>query len=167
MTAKIPATSEEQIAQLGKIRRIPTQIDLLTGDLVVNPPKRGDGSHIKLKPAGFEKPIVPGMASYAGEGPEGKHCNDCAFFGEVAVLRPDAKETVEMNREGCVKFASRSGHASPGYKTNIRYCSACSLFEERVRAISRFVVNMDGEVIPLDQFPQMNFHTWALKRKGT
>ena len=61
------------------------QGDLFTGEWQAECPKRGNGSHIRLKPVDGEKPIVPGMASYAGEGPAGTYCRDCAHYGVVAV----------------------------------------------------------------------------------
>jgi len=43
------------------------QRDLFTGEWNVERPKRGSGSHVRLKPIDGEKAVVPGMASYAGE----------------------------------------------------------------------------------------------------
>lgn len=163
MASRPHATSEEQIAELGKIRRIPRDVDMFTGEVVTKPPKRGNGRHIVLKPTGIEKPVVPGMASYAGEGPHGKYCRDCDSFGEVAVVRPDGAETIEMNRRGCVKWASRMGHAQPMGARSIDACAACKHFTEAVKPVRRFVIDQAGKIIPLDNFPTGNLRVWLRK----
>ena len=105
------------------------------------------------------------MASYAGEGPAGKYCRDCANFGEVAVLRPDGAETVEKNRRGCVIWAASMGHASPVSGRSIELSDACKHFAEAKQPVSRFIIDQVGEIIPVDQFPQRNLHLWALARR--
>jgi hypothetical protein len=140
---------------------------MFSGEVVTKPPKRGNGSHIVLKATGIEKPVVPGMASYAGEGPPNKYCRDCDSFGEVAVVRPDGNETVEMNRRGCVLWASRMGHAQPMSAKSIEICDACKHFTEAAKPARRFVIDQAGEVIPVDEFPKGNIHAWLRKRRET
>ena len=103
------ATSEDQRAALGGIKRKPVQIDLLSGELVLKKPKSGNGSHILLKREGEEKAAVSGMASWAGSDPEGKYCEDCAFYGSVAVQRPNS--LVDRALAACLRAGSR--HAAP------------------------------------------------------
>ena len=90
------------------------------------PPKRGNGSHVRLKPFDGEKPAVPGMASYAGEGPAGTYCRDCVHFGVVAVQT--GVDDVEINRTGCAIYAQRMGHAAPTTRRDIRLFPACKHF---------------------------------------
>lgn len=81
------ATSEEQVAQLGRVRRKPTQIDMFTGELVVKPPKRGNGLHVQLHRSPDEPVRAIGMAHFPGTGPNRKYCQDCAHFGDIEVYR--------------------------------------------------------------------------------
>jgi hypothetical protein len=159
-----PLTSEEQAAALGRVKYKPSQRDMFTGEISEKPPKRGNGSHIILKPIGIEKPTVPGMADYAGEGPDGKYCRDCSHYGEVAVQRPNGYVeevgTVEMNRGGCVIYASRMGHSSVVAAKSIELCNACKLFEEPKAGDPRcFVIGPSGVVSRLHAFPKP-LKTW-------
>ncbi len=130
----------------GKADRKYLQGDLLSGDWMAKPPKRGNGSHLRLKALEGEKPAVPGMASYAGEGPPGRYCRDCDHFGEVAVQT--GAGAVEMNRAGgCVLYARRMGHAAPIGRSSISLCSACKHFTETSGGSPRrFVVDHCGVV---------------------
>lgn len=164
--AKRPhAATEEQAAALGNVKYKPMQRDMFTGELMERPPKRGNGSHIALKPIGIEKPTVPGMADYAGEGPTGKYCRDCRHFGEVAVQRPNGLTqeigTVEMSRGGCSIWASRMGHASPIGGKGVELCGACKLFEDREGKLpSCFVIGPSGVLTRLHSFPR-SLKDWA------
>lgn len=127
MATRPHATTEEQVAALGKIRRKPVQIDLLTGDLVTKPPKRGSGSHIALKPTGFERPAIPGMASWAGGGPEGKRCEHCIHLGAVTIQRPNSD--IERSSAACLRYCQRTGHL-PSVRRDITLERACNQFSE-------------------------------------
>lgn len=139
-----PMTSDEQQAALGNVRRIPQQIDLLTGDVVLKPPKRGNGSHVVLKPCGIEKPVVPGMASYAGEGPAGKRCEDCRWFGTVAIHRPSGD--IDEKTDACVRAAQLFGRL-PMVRTDIKHCSACKLFVQLTEPHGIYRIRKDGETV--------------------
>lgn len=157
-------SSEEQQAALGGVKHKPMQRDMFTGELSDRPPKRGSGAHIVLKPIGIEKPFVPGMADYAGEGPDGKYCRECMHFGEVAVQRPNGYTTevgtVEMNRAGCSIWAQRMGHASPVGGQAIDVCKACKLFEDRAGKLPLcFVVDTAGKITRMHKFPAV-LKTW-------
>lgn len=162
-----PLTSEEQQAALGNVQHKPMQIDLLTGELETKKPKRGNGSHIQLKPIGIEKPVEPGMANYAGEGPPGKYCQDCRNFGEIALLRPDGDETVERRQGGCVLYASRMGHAGPLTSKTIALNGACREFVDGATKVHRFIIDNQGVVHRVTEWPKKNLHLWAIeKREG-
>lgn len=136
------ATTEEQRSQLGRIKRKPMQIDMFTGNLVRTKPKTGkpDGSHVVLKDD--DAPIaIPGMAHFAGAGPEGKrcyqcdHCRDLPAFGkkyvltrEQAGLNSDAQpRKIETN--ACRKAAMLfKGVVQRG---GIHLSMACKYFVER------------------------------------
>jgi hypothetical protein len=133
------------------------QGDLLTGEWRAEPPKRGNGSHVRLKSLDVEKTAVPGMASYAGEGPANKYCKDCVFFGKVAVQR--GVDDVEINRTGCVIYAQRMGHAAPTTKRDIRLSPACRHFVAGDDSRRQFIVDRAGAVHPVNKFPA-NLPRW-------
>src|SRR5262245_51649579 len=87
MALRPHATTEEQVAALGNVRRKPAQIDLLTGELVTKKPKAGSGHHIRLHSVAGEPSISPGMAQFAGTGPERTYCMDCAHCSDLEVYR--------------------------------------------------------------------------------
>ena len=118
------------------------QGDLFTGKWEAKPPERGSGSHIRLRSLNCEKLIVPGMASYAGEGPAGKYCKDCDHFGEVAVQH--ALDKPEKNCAGCSIYAQYMGHAAAVPRRDIRFCAACKYFQPADEADRRFVVDQAG-----------------------
>src|SRR5262245_4733293 len=127
------------------------QGDLFTGKWQAERPKRGNGSNILLKPVDGQKPAVPGMASYAGEGPEGQYCKDCAYFGEVAVQR--GPDDIETTRAGCALYARHMGHASPTTRGDIRFCPACKHFREADDAARRFIVDRAGGLYRIEDYP--------------
>lgn len=139
------------------------QGDLFTNEWQVERPKRGNGSHIRLKLLDSEQPIVPGMASYAGDGPKGKYCKDCGHFGEVAVQR--TPDDIEMNKAGCVIYAQRIGHAAPTRRCDIRFCAACKEFEEAGDQTRRFIVDQAGAVHQVRQFPA-DLRQWRPETSG-
>lgn len=140
MATKQHATSEEQKAALGNIRRKPVQIDLLTGELIARKRKSGNGSHIKLKSLGIERPAVPGMASWAGGGPEGKRCKDCAHLGAVTVHRPNSE--IERASVACLRFVQRVGRL-PAVRSDIANSLSCDQFAEPA-GVKAWLVNWDG-----------------------
>ncbi len=108
-------------------------------------PKAGDGRHIKLK-SDDQHIVVPGMASYAGEGPPYKYCQDCHWFGSVMVRRPDL-DTVEHASQACALWAKRMGYASPlGRKRDIAHCAACKHFRDAQGPFRAFRINAAGDI---------------------
>lgn len=65
------------------ITKRPMQRDMFTGNLVKGKPKIGRGNHILLKPLEGEQYAIPGMAHFAGTGPEGKRCSQCLFCRDL------------------------------------------------------------------------------------
>lgn len=126
MATKPHATTEEQTAHLGRVRRKPRYVDMFSGEVSETPPKRGNGSHIALKPLGIERPAVPGMASWAGGGPDGMRCKDCVYLGGVTVVRPSGER--ENSAAACAQYAKRTGHL-PSVRYDITLCSACDQFK--------------------------------------
>lgn len=99
-----PMTGDEQKAALGNVRRIPRDVDMFTGEVVTKPPKRGNGSHVKLKPVGIEKPVVPGMASYAGEGQRGSAAKIAAgSVGLWCAVPMETLRTRKPRKPACVQ----------------------------------------------------------------
>jgi hypothetical protein len=127
------------------------QLDLFTGEWQDKPPKRGTGSHVRLKRFEDEKPAVAGMASFADEGPMGKYCKDCGYFGEIAVQR--TADAIEKNPAGCVFWAQRMGHAAPTTRRDIRFCAACKHFVAADEAVRCFIVDQAGVVYGIDHLP--------------
>lgn len=134
-------TSEDQRKMLGNVRRRPVQIDLLTGNLVPKKIKiaRGD-NHIRLKSEPGEKSRVPGMAHFAGTGPEDKRCQHCKHLADIPVWRRDCStpqmagygadrepKRIELNacRKACEMYEGRV------QRGGLEYESACKYFEER------------------------------------
>jgi hypothetical protein len=123
-----PLSSDEQKAALGNIQRKPQFVDMFTGEASTKLPRRGNGSHVQLKPTGIEKPVIPGMASFAGEGPAGKRCENCQWFGRVKVVRPDM-DTIEVSVDACLRAAQLTGRVHAA-RVQIRFESACRHFSE-------------------------------------
>jgi hypothetical protein len=132
-------------------RRGALQGDLLTGEWHAKPPKRGNGSHVRLTKLDSEKPAVPGMASYSGEGPVGKYCRDCANFGEVAVQI--GVDDAEINRTGCAIYAQRMGRAAPTTRRDIRHQKACKHFVAGDESKRHFIIDRAGALHGVDKFP--------------
>ena len=133
------------------------QGDLFTGEWQAKPPERGNGSHVRLKEREGEKAIVPGMASYAGEGPAGTYCRDCGHFGEVAVQT--GVDDVEINRTGCALYGQRMGHAAPTTRRDIRFCAACKHFAAGGEAKRHFIIDRAGVVHSVEELPP-DLPTW-------
>ena len=127
------------------------QGDLFTGKWQAERPKRGNGSHVRLKPLDGEKRIVPGMASFLAEGPAGKYCRDCDHFGEVAVQT--GIDGFEINRTGCAIYAQRMGHAAPTTRRDIRLCAACKHFVPGDESKRHFIIDRAGVVHRVEKLP--------------
>jgi hypothetical protein len=127
------------------------QGDLFSKEWQTEPSKRGDGSHVRLKSVDGEKPVMPGMASYAGEGPAGTYCRDCAHFGEVVVQT--GVDDVEINRTGCAIYAQRMGHAAPTTRRDIRLFPACKHFVAGDESKRHFIIDRAGVVHRVEKFP--------------
>jgi hypothetical protein len=109
-------------------------------------PRSGDGRHVKLKDGGDERIVVPGMASYAGEGPANKYCQDCHWFGSVLLRRPDG-DTVEHASEACAQWAKRMGHAAPqSRRRNIGHCASCKHFRDAQDQFRAFRISAAGDL---------------------
>ena len=132
------------VAVTGHVVRKPMQRDMFTGELVDKKPKAGNGSHIRLKPTGLERPAVPGMASWAGGGPEGKRCGECQHFGSVAILRPDTA-TQESKSTACLLAARRQGRLVQG-RYDISLSAACYQFAEHLSGERAWAIGPDGRV---------------------
>ena len=74
-----------------------------------HPVCRGSGGHVRLTKLKGEKRVVPGMVSYAGEGPAGAYCKDCIFLGEAAVL---SRSLADANAIGAMEAYQSIGCAS-------------------------------------------------------
>lgn len=120
-----PMTGEEQKAALGKIRRKPVQIDLLTGNLAPKKPRMArDDDHIRLKSEPGEKSAIPGMAHFAGTGPEGARCFQCAHLGHIDV----------WGRNCSTPTMAGQNDDTPPKRRELNACrKACELFEGRVQ----------------------------------
>jgi hypothetical protein len=127
------------------------QRDLFTGEWEARHPKRGNGFRVRLKPVDGEKAVVPGMASYAGEGPAGCYCKSCACFGSVAVQT--GVDDVEINRTGCAIYAQRMGHAAPTTRRDIRLCAACKHFVPGDESKRHFIIDRAGVVHRAEKLP--------------
>ncbi len=138
------------------------QGDLFTGKWEAKAPKRGNGSHVRLKRLDGEKPAVPGMASYTGEGPAGTYCKDCAYFGEIAVqVTPNA---VEKNPAGCAIYTQHMGHAAPTRRRDISLCASCRFFENADEPMRRIIVDQAGEIHRVEKIPE-NLRRWQAPKQ--
>lgn len=127
------------VSVTGHVVRKPMQRDMFTGNLVKSKPRSGNGNHILLKGDDQDPPVIPGMAHFAGSGPDGKRCSECRHLGdlpcwgrkarttrELAELNEDAKpRRYELN--ACRKAADMfDGHVQKG---GIQFNRACKYFE--------------------------------------
>jgi len=79
--------------------------------------------------------VVPGMAHFAGTGPAGKTCGDCAHRGYYREVRRgkwnaehQAYDFNSYRHLGCAMFKALTGHFGPAVaKDN----AACKYFEQR------------------------------------
>jgi hypothetical protein len=141
------------------------QGDLLSGEWLSQPPRRGAGEHIRLTPLGDDQRVaVPGMADFCGEGPAGTYCRDCNHFSdEIAVLT--CIDTIERARSGCVIWARRMGHAAPSARRDIRLCRSCKHFEKAADATPRcFIIDSAGTSYRLDSMPE-DLKGWLLQKQ--
>lgn len=126
------------------ITRKPMQRDLFSGALVAKPPKAGRGQHVLLKHNEGDKYPVPGMAHFAGTGPEGSRCQQCHHLDNIKVWqrrgdvphdtpqragyaagKPHRRVETNACRKACEMY---DGVVQPG---GIDFESACKYFERR------------------------------------
>jgi hypothetical protein len=127
------------------------QRDLFTGEWTAERPKRGDGSHIRLKPVDGEKPFVLGMASYLGEGPPNTFCQGCENYGLIAVQL--ALDKPEKSCSGCSIYARCTGHAAAMPRRDIRFCPSCKHFVAADKPERNFIIDRTGVVHRVDKLP--------------
>jgi hypothetical protein len=141
------------------------QGDLLSGEWLNQPPRRGAGQHIRLKPLGDDQRVaVPGMADFSGGGPAGTYCRDCNHFADEIAVQTSI-DAIERTRSGCVVWARRMGHAAPSPRRDIRLCHSCKHFEQPADASPRcFVVDMAGMSHRLDSMPE-DLRGWLLQKQ--
>jgi hypothetical protein len=131
-----PLTSAEQVASLGRIRRLPVQIDLFVDTPSVTPPKRGRGAkHVRL----YDQAVIPaGMAHFAGGGPDRRYCQNCRFYGDLPVWLNGRVEKARGSREetpkrvvkdACAKAAQLFGGVAQ--LGGIGPCRSCKYFKEK------------------------------------
>lgn len=132
--------AKEQVSTLGNVRFKPMQRDMFTGNLVKTKPRAGRGDHILLKQEPGERPAIPGMAFFAGTGPEGKRCQHCRFcmdiptWGRQKFTSPARagrlpSEPPRVIENACTKAADMlDGKAQPG---DIQFNPACKYFEPK------------------------------------
>jgi hypothetical protein len=71
----------------------------------------------------------PGMAHWAGSGPPGAHCDDCAFLGYWQRIKNDAGDIVRSVRShGCARYFALTGIHGPAVSGR---ADACRHFERR------------------------------------
>jgi len=128
------------MAVTGYVLKRPMQRDLFTGNLVRTKPKAERGDHVLLKRPDDEPVAIPGMAHFAGTGPEGKRCSHCSLCRDISVWGRDfisadkaslkdgtPPRRVEVN--ACAKAAELyDGHVQKG---GIQHNPACKYFEPR------------------------------------
>jgi hypothetical protein len=141
------------------------QGDLLSGEWLSQPPRRGAGQHIRLKPLGDDQQVaVPGMADFSGKGPAGTYCRDCNHFADEIAVQTGIN-TIEKTRSGCVIWAQRMAHAAPSQRRDIRLCPSCKHFEKATDASPRcFIIDGGGVSDRLDNMPE-DLKGWLLQEQ--
>lgn len=66
----------------------------------------------------------PGMAHFAGTGPEGKTCGQCAHYG----FYRESKVGKSYRVSGCGKYQRLTGHPGPAFHKDT---SSCKYFEPK------------------------------------
>jgi hypothetical protein len=141
------------------------QGDLLNGEWLSQPARRGSGQHIRLKLQGDDQRVaVPGMADFSGEGPANTYCRDCNHFADKIAVQTGIN-TIEKARAGCVIWAQKMGHAAPSPRRDIRLCPSCKHFEEPADATPRcFIIDSAGMRHRLDSMPE-DLRAWLLQKQ--
>jgi hypothetical protein len=79
-----------------------------------------------------QKMTAPGMAHFAGSGPEREICGNCKHFGYWKRVANKSGQFVTSKRaHGCGKFHELTGVHGPAISKNLY---ACKYFESRARA---------------------------------
>jgi hypothetical protein len=140
------------------------QGDMFSGEWLSQPPQRGAGKHIRLKPLGDDQRVaVPGMADFSGEGPPGMYCRDCNHFADKIAVQT-SNNTIEKTRFGCVIWAQKMTHATPSPRRDIRLCPSCKHFEKAADATPRcFIIDSAGMSHRLDSMPE-DLKKWLLQQ---
>jgi hypothetical protein len=140
------------------------QGDLLSGEWLSQPPRRGAGQHIRLKPLGDDQQVaVPGMADFSGGGPAGTYCRDCNHFADEIAVQT-GNDAIERTRSGCVIWAEKMAHAAPSGRREIRLCRSCKHFEKAAGASPRcFIIDSAGMSHRLDKMPE-DLKGWLLQK---
>ena len=141
------------------------QGDLLGGEWLSQPPRRGSGQHIRLKPPGDDQRVaVPGMADFSGGGPAGTYCRDCNHFADEIAVQTGIN-AIERTRAGCAIWAQRMGHAAPSARPDIRLRPSCKHFEKPADASPRcFIIDSAGMSHRLGSMPE-DFKGWLLQKQ--
>ena len=63
--------------------------------------------------------VIPGMAYYAGSGPAGERCSNCAFWG---YYRPNKSGTKRYKTSACLRFKELTGKHGPPIKGENSAC---------------------------------------------
>ena len=89
------------------------QGDLLSGEWLSEPPRRGGGQHIRLKPLGDDQRVaIPGMADFSGGGPAGTYCRDCNHFADEIAVQTGIN-TIEKTRFRLRDLGAENGTCRP------------------------------------------------------
>ncbi len=87
------------------------------------------GSENLTDTPGTQRITEPGMAYFAGSGPQGKHCRDCVFRGYVRPITDKYGIVLKTIKSGgCGKFHKLSGVHGPAISGRLQ---ACKYFEAK------------------------------------
>jgi hypothetical protein len=140
------------------------QGDLLSGQWLSEPPRRGNGQHVKLK-GDDQRVVVPGMAGFSGEGPAGRYCRDCRHLADEIAVETGIN-VVERGGAGCAIWAQRMGHAAPLPRRDIRFCRSCKHFEPADASSRCVIIDSAGMNYRLDRMPA-DVRAWLKGRPCT
>lgn len=149
-----PNPMEGAISNNGTINNSPKALqgDLLSGQWLSEPPKRGNGRHIRLKQDVDQRVVVPGMADFSGAGPAGTYCRDCVHLGDEIAVQTGI-DAIEKTRAGCAIWSRRMARAAPSPRRDIRLCRSCKHFAAADASPRCFIIDSAGVSHQLDQMP--------------